>query len=228
MFKIEINGKTNNKSLDKEGEKMVVLFIFFICALFVASIYFGKIQIEIADFKFSSTNKKLIDEKYLAYIRLKLLGKITVFRLKITSTMIEKIKQKKDFQKKFKDKLELFGFQIIENQDRFDLKILEALKSSNIKIKDFDLEVEIGTENAVLTSMLVAFLGTVFSIVLNGKKFVIHPRFINQNFINFSISGIFEVKMNHIISIIFNFNKKEGVREHERTSDRRPYDYSYE
>lgn len=207
---------------------MVLLFIFFICILIVICIYFSKIQIQITDFKFSSTNKKLIDEKYVAYLRLKILSKITIFRLKITSARIEKIKQKKDFQKRFKDKLELLGFQIIENKDRFDLKILEALKSSNIKIKDFDLEVEIGTENAVLTSMLVAFLGTIFAIVLNGKQFIIHPRFINQNLINISISGIFEVKMNHIISMIFNFNKKEGVNKHERTSNRRPYDYSYE
>ena len=61
-----------------------------------------------------------------------------------------------------------------------------------------------------------------------NKKYIITPLYFNQNIVNIEISGIFEIKMIHIINIIYILNKKEGVKKNERTSNRRSYDYSYE
>ena len=56
----------------------------------------------------------------------------------------------------------------------------------------------------------------------------IYPVYNYQNLLNIEFSGIFEIKMIHIINIIYILNKKEGVKKNERTSNRRSYDYSYE
>ena len=57
-----------------------------------------------------------------------------------------------------------------------------------------------------------------------------NPVYQNQNLVNLSVSGIFEVKLRHIINIIYILNRKEkkGVKKYERTSNRGSYDYSYE
>ena len=60
------------------------------------------------------------------------------------------------------------------------------------------------------------------------QKFNVKPVFINKNLLNIDFSGIFEIKMIHIINIIYILNKKEGVKKYERTSNRRSYAYSYE
>ena len=55
----------------------------------------------------------------------------------------------------------------------------------------------------------------------------VEPIYNSQNLINIAISGIFQIKMIHIINTIYVLNKKGGI-EYERTSNRRSYDYSYE
>ena len=100
-----------------------------------------------------------------------------------------------------------------------------------------NLYIEIGTENAGLTSIIVPAISTIISIILRKKvkkvkkqKFIVQPIFQNRNLVNLSFTGIFEIKISHIINIIYRFYKKEkeGVKEYERTSNRGAYDYSYE
>jgi len=113
--------------------------------------------------------------------------------------------------------------------------MIKAFKSLNINIENINLKIEMGTENAALTAIIVPVISTVLSIILSRKikreqnqKFEIKPIYINQNLINIMFSGIFEIKMIHIINIIYILNKKEGVGKNERTSNRRTYDYGYE
>ena len=58
-------------------------------------------------------------------------------------------------------------------------------------------------------------------------KYNIKPIYNNQNLIIGEFSGIFQIKMIHIINI-YVLKRKEGVKKNERTSHRRSYDYSYE
>ena len=111
----------------------------------------------------------------------------------------------------------------------------EKINKDKFNIKKINLSINIGTENASLTALLVAIISSITGIVfrksiIDSKKqsFRIVPVYINKNLINIAVSGIFEIKMIHIINIMYVLNKKKGVKKNERTSNRRTYDYSYE
>ena len=99
------------------------------------------------------------------------------------------------------------------------------------------LRIDIGTENAVLTSFMVPILGMLISVFIKNnatdyekQNFIIQPIYCNKNLLNILFSGIFEFKMIHIINIIYILIRKEGVKKNERTttSNRRTYGHSYE
>ncbi|MFR5312918.1 MAG: hypothetical protein ACLTGH_00600 [Clostridia bacterium] len=113
----------------------------------------------------------------------------------------------------------------------------EILKHfSDIQVNKLNLKIKIGTENVFFTSMIIPIVSSIISIILMKKitnvekqKYVVEPIYLNQNILEILISGIFEIKMIHIISIIYILKQKEeGVKKNERTSNRRSYDYGYE
>ena len=114
--------------------------------------------------------------------------------------------------------------------------IKEIIKNiTDIKINKLNLKIKIGTENAFFTSMIIPIISSIISIILMKKitnvekqKYIVEPIYLNQNILEILISGIFEMKMIHIINIIYILIKKEGVKKNERTSNRRTYDYGYE
>ena len=203
---------------------MVFLFAFI---LILVIIYFSKIQVKIINLKFSSIMPRHLNKDYKIAIRWYILSKIPIMKFNINKTKMEKIK--------IKEKIRNIDFKILEEQGKIDVKKLKTLKELKMKIKSVNLNLEIGTENAALTSILVPVISTVIAIVLRKKVrkyenqiFIINSVYLNQNLLNISLSGIFEIKINHIINMIYILNKKEGVNKYERTSNRRSYDYSYE
>ena len=123
----------------------------------------------------------------------------------------------------------------IQDKVKVDKNFFKAIKKINLKIEKLNLNMEIGTENATLTSVIVPAISTIIAIYLRKKiknyenqTFIIQPVYQNQNLINIYISGIFEIKMIHIIDMLYMLNKKGEVKNYERTSNRRTYDYSYE
>ena len=203
---------------------MVFLFAFI---LILVIIYFSKIQVKIINLKFSSIMPRHLNKDYKIAIRWYILSKIPIMKFNINKTKMEKIK--------IKEKIRNIDFKILEEQGKIDVKKLKTLKELKMKIKSVNLNLEIGTENAALTSILVPVISTVIAIVLRKKVrkyenqiFIINSVYLNQNLLNISLSGIFEIKINHIINMIYILNKKEGVNKYERTSNRRTYDYSYE
>lgn len=199
-----------------------------IIALIVILI-FSKIRIQVVNFRFSSQTRRHINKDYKIIIKLYALGFIPILKINIMKAKLEKIK--------LKEKIKNIDLSYLEKNPSFNKEIWKAIKKLNISIKNINLHVDLGTENASLTSVLVPVISTVIAIVLRKKVrnfenqiFMIQPIYQNQNLVNLYISGIFEIKMSHIINIIYMLNKKErkGVKEYERTSNRRPYDYSYE
>ena len=210
---------------------MVFLFLSIIIALFVLILLFSKIQVQIINLEFSSKSKKHINKDYNIIFRLYVFERIPVLKINITKTKMEKIKVKEKVKEKLKD----IDIKLIQGKNKFDKNFFKAIKNTNIQIRNINLNIKLGTENAVLTSILVPIISTIIAIFLQKKVnnyenqiFIINPLYINENLINILLSGIFEIKMIHIINIIYILNKKEGVRKYERTSDRRTYDYSYE
>lgn len=202
---------------------MVFLFVFLVFILLI----FSKIQIQIDNLSFSSNRIRHINKDYQIIIKLLVFSKIPIFKYNITKTKLEKLR--------LKEKVRNMDFKILKNRNKFDKKMLKATKKINISIKKIKLYIELGTENASLTSIIIPIASTVIANIFYKKvenyknqNFTIKPIYINQNLINILIDGIFEIKMIHIINIIYILNKKEGVKKYERTSNRRSYDYSYE
>ena len=206
----------------------VLLMFLVICTIFLL---FSKVRIKIENLRFTSVNKKHINDNYEIVIGLYVLNKIPIIKLLINKEKIDKIKANKSL----KNKMEKINIKLIQDKDKFDKRILEAFKSLDPNIEQMNLEIQVGTENASLTAIIVPTISTALSIILRKymktykkQNYKVEPIYINQNLINIEISSIFEIKMIHIINIIYILNKKEGVKKYERTSNRRSYDYSYE
>ena len=228
MIKKSHEGKTNIKQ-PKEAIILVFLFAFLLVLTFFILILFSKIRIEIVNLKISSISNKHVNNNYKIVIKLCTLYKIPIIKVNLTKNKLEKLK--------IKEKIKKIDLKVLKNKNDIDKNFLKAIKKVNISIKKINLRIELGTENASLTAFLVCLLSSIISILFSKKvtnyekqKYIINPIYNNQNIINMLISGIFEMKMIHIINIIYilNKNKKEGVKKNERTSNRRPYEYSYE
>lgn len=206
------------------------MFFFFVCLIFliiVIILTFSKIRIQIINLQYMSQQKRHINKDYKIVIKLCVLGKIPILKIDITKGKLEKLK--------LKEKIKDIDLKVIQDKNKFNKDLIKVFKGLNLQIKDINLKMEIGTENASLTSIIVPVVSTIIALILRKKikeyenqTFIINPIYINQNLINILISGIFEFKMIHIINMIYVLNKKEGVKKHERTSNRRSYGYGYE
>lgn len=193
--------------------------------IFFYILIFSKIRIEIINFRFTSMNKKHLNENYKIIIKLRIFNKFTIFKIILTKNKLKNLNLKQDAK--------IIRTKIIEN--KIDKRVFKIIKNIKIIIKRLNLSIDIGTEDASLTALLVAIISSITGVIfrksiIDSKKqiFKIVPVYVNKNLININVSGIFEIKMIHIINIIYILNKKEGVKYNERTSNRRAYDYSYE
>ena len=206
---------------------MVFLYIIgFVLTIFIILI-FSKIQIKIENFKFTSETIRHINTDYKFVIKLYILSKIPILKISITKKFLEKLK--------LKEKMKTFEMDLIENKLKVDKNFFKAMKKLDVNIKHLNLRIDLGTENASFTSLLIPILSTIISMLLRNRikdyknqHYIINPIFTNQNLINIELSSIFEIKMIHIIDSIYVLNKKEGVEKYERTSNRRAYDNCYE
>lgn len=207
---------------------MVFLFIFLLVfMIFICILIFSKIRIEIINFKFTSMSEKHLNEDYKIIIKLRIFSKFTIFKIILTEKKLKRLNLQQEAK--------IIKTRIIENKSKIDKKIFKVMKKIKINIKKINLSIDIGTEDASLTALLVAIISSITGVIfrksiIDSKKqiFKIVPVYVNKNLININVSGIFEIKMIHIINIIYVLNKKEGVKKNERTSNRRTYDYSYE
>lgn len=193
----------------------------------------SKLDIKMINLIIDSQSKKHINDRYEIIIKLKVFGNLPILKFTLNKSRLRKIKQ----SRKMNEKVKQLEKDIIQNRNKFDKNMMKGLKefSKNIYMEKLDLQIELGTENAFLTSMFVAFFSSILSIIFSRihvreKNIVyeIEPVYRNENSIKIEISGIFQIKLIHIINTIYVLNKKGGRKNHERTSNRRSYDYSYE
>ena len=212
---------------------MVFLFILLIFLVLGLVILTSKLDIRMINLIIDSQSKKYINDRYEIIIKLKIFGNIPILKFTLNKSRLRKIKQ----SRKMNEKVKQLEKDIIQNKNKLDVQIIKGLKefSKNIYMEKLDLQIELGTENAFLTSMLVAIFSSILSITFSRihvkEKNIIYeiePIYMNKNSIKIEISGIFQIKLIHIINTIYVLNKKGGRKNHERTSNRRSYDYSYE
>ena len=203
---------------------MVFLFIFLIIILIIIT---TKIKFEIQNLKFSTITKPHLNNKYQIKIKIYTFGILPIFNIKINNKKINKILK----NQKVKEKIKEQQTKIIENKANINKELITSLKNIRTEIKEINLKISIGTENASLTAFVIPVISTLLAIILSkqiNKSFLVTPVYIDQNLINIEGSGIFEIKMIHIINTICILNKKRKGDKNERTSNRRSYDYGYE
>ena len=233
MFKLKKIGKTNINAYEKEAN--ILVFLFILLAILILALVFvtSKIEIKIVNLVVDSQSKNYIGNKYEIIIKLKILGNIPIIKIKLTKNKLQKIYKKL----KKKEKIKKLEEDIYTNKDKIDLKLIELAKEikKSIDVDYLNLVIKLGTENAFTTAIIVAIISTIISVLVSNQKieenelmYKIEPIYNNQNLIKFQFSGIFKIKMIHIINIMYLLNKKGGINKYERTSNRRSYDYSYE
>lgn len=209
---------------------MVFLFLLLLILILGILLRYSKLRIQIKNVKFTSQTTKHLEDDYKIKIQICILNKIPIFQYTISQEKIKKSKAKEKIQmleEKYKGTL-----------PKVNRKIFGYLKEMKITMKDINLYMDLGTENAAFTALLVPCISTILMMLLQRKTitcndniyFKINPMYVGKNLINLAFSGIFEIKMYHIINIIKILGKEEkkGVKENERTSNRGTYDYSYE
>ena len=193
----------------------------------------SKLDIKMINLIIDSQSKKHLNDRYEIVIRLKIFGNIPILKLTINQNKLNKIQQ----SWKMTEKVKQLEKDILQNRNQFDKQIIKGLKDfgKGIYIETLNLEIELGTENAFLTSILVAIFSSILSMAFSrihvrekNIAYKIKPIYKNENSIKIEISGIFQMKLIHIINTIYVLNKKGGRKNYERTSNRRSYDYSYE
>lgn len=177
-------------------------------------------------------NNKTKSKNIKAYIQLYFLNKIKIAQIEISKDKLKKIPINK-----IKKELNKMDIQEIKN-DKFEKQeIKRALKALNIKLEKLKLQMNIGTEDVLLTTVIVAILSAGIGLLLphiiktyeeDKYYYEIIPSYNNTNEIKLNFECIIYTKMVHIIYVIYILIKMRRVKKNERTSNRRTYDYSYE
>ncbi len=210
-----------------------MVLVFFICTFIILTILLlilSTISIRAEKVEVSNLNEEhKIKYDYKVYLELYFFNKLKILSIKIDKDKINKLD--------IKDKIKNVNFRKVKNDVLNKEELKEIIKTLNIDLVKLNLKIELGTIDVIITSGIIAIIGATLGITLahvikeynkEKLKFEIYPIYQNKNLIKMSLNCIIKVKMVHIISIIYLLLRKRRVEKHERTSNRRAYDYSYE
>ena len=141
--------------------------------------------------------------------------------------------------KKIYSKVQLEKIDLKKFKKVFKLSDLKELTKLHLKISDLNLEMNIGTKSPLVTSFLVVTISNAISLLLphlvnnlkdNRYFYNIKPLYYNKELYKINVDCIIEIKMVHIINVIYYIFLKKGRRKNERstTSNRKSYAYSHE
>ena len=218
---------------------MLVVFIFLgiitIILLLFILLVFSTVRIEVRKFKADNyVKKEKIVKEYIFFIHLYLFNKIKWFSLKIdakrsakfkSGTLLKMIDKKLGIRRG--EEIKKIERWIIQNRkDIFNRKRLKDLRDLKLFISKINLDLGIGTENVIVTAFTTAFISSAISILLgqNVKKsnvknchYIITPLYLNKNVFKVDAHCIIEVKMVHIMSLMYVLIKKQPRALHEVT-----------
>ena len=141
--------------------------------------------------------------------------------------------------KKIYSKVQLEKIDLKKFKKVFKLSDLKELTKLHLKILDLNLDMNIGTKSPLVTSFLVVTISNAISLLLphlvnnlkdNRYFYNIKPLYYNKELYKINLDCIIEIKMVHIINVIYYIFLKKGRRKNERstTSNRKSYAYSHE
>jgi len=174
------------------------LFILVIFTILIIAIHTSKIGIDIKNLIIDTDAEEKINEDGKIYVYLLLFNKIKLFRKNVRNIPMKDVKfETSDFDIK-----------IFKNKD-IKINYLELIQNSNIDIKNIDLNVNIGTEDAGITAILVGILAGILGIIIKKPKYQILPIYANRNLLKINLNGIFTIYLMHYIYKFIKNNIKE-------------------
>ena len=177
---------------------MFFLFILVIFTILIIAIHTSKIGIDIKNLIIDTDAEEKINEDGKIYVYLLLFNKIKLFRKNVRNIPMKYVKfETSDFDIK-----------IFKNKD-IKINYLELTQNINIDIKNIDLNVNIGTEDAGITAILVGILAGILGIIIKKPKYQILPIYANRNLLKINLNGIFTIYLMHYIYKFIKNNIKE-------------------
>lgn len=177
---------------------MFFLFILVIFTILIIAIHTSKIGIDIKNLIIDTDAEEKINEDGKIYVYLLLFNKIKLFRKNVRNIPMKDVKfETSDFDIK-----------IFKNKD-IKINYLELIQNINIDIKNIDLNVNIGTEDAGITAILVGILAGILGTIIKKPKYQILPIYANRNLLKINLNGIFTIYLMHYIYKFIKNNIKE-------------------
>lgn len=177
---------------------MFFLFILVIFTILIIAIHTSKIGIDIENLIIDTDAEEKINEDGKIYVYLLLFNKIKLFRKNVRNIPMKDVKfEASDFDIK-----------IFKNKD-IKINYFELIRNINIDIKNIDLNVKIGTEDAGITAILVGILAGILGIIIKKPKYQILPIYANRNLLKINLNGIFTIYLIHYIYKFIKDNIKE-------------------
>ena len=182
---------------------MFFLFILIILFILGLAIHTSRIGIEIENLRIDTERPKgekiNKDSKIIVYLLI--FKKFKVFKkdVKKIDKKESKVLKNKDLKNNYKD-------------------ILQNIK---IDFKQIDLNIQLGTQDAVLTAILTGIVSAILGIILKKPKYQVIPIYSNKNFVKIRLDCIISIYlMQYIYKLIYskvkdlsskNLNKKVEV-----------------
>ena len=231
---------------------MVLFFVIITMALVCIIVIFN------SSFKLSISKLKIDTENgnidYEIKFGLYFMKKIRIIGLKLNKDKQEKIKRRiqklqnskliKKLSKTSIKKIPLKLEKKLEREILFNnikpLKLAKIIfKNLKIEILKFKMNLQIGLEDVIITSSLITIISVIVPIILrltnkyikniNNYRYKILPIYGNKNVLKLDLDCIINLKLVHIINIIYIIEKmKRRSDKNERTSNRSSYDYCHE
>ena len=196
---------------------MFFLFLIGVIIIIFIIIFTSEIWLEINNFKVNTENQEILNEDYIVEISVIILHKIKIIKQNIKNINSKNIRvgNRTISTKAFKKK---------------DVNIDYKLLIKNISVKKVKLNIEIGTENAALTAIIVGFISAIIGIIIKMPEYKIIPIYNGKNLLKIDLDCIIRIYLIHYIyeQILNKISKRKKVKNNERTSNRKPYDNCYE
>ena len=177
---------------------MFFLFILVIFTILIIAIHTSKIGIDIKNLIIDTDAEEKINEDGKIYVYLLLFNKIKLFRKNVRNIPMKDVKfEASDFDIK-----------VFKNKD-IKINYLELIQNINIDIRKIDLDLQIGTEDAGITAILVGILAGILGIIIKKPKYQILPIYANRNLLKINLNGIFTIYLIHYIYKFIKDNIKE-------------------
>ena len=177
---------------------MFFLFILVIFTILIIAIHTSKIGIDIENLIIDTDAEEKINEDGKIYVYLLLFNKIKLFRKNVRKIPMKDVKfEASDFDIK-----------IFKNKD-IKINYFELIRNINIDIRKIDLDVQIGTEDAGVTAILVGIFAGILGIIIKKPKYQILPIYANRNLLKINLNGIFTIYLMHYIYKFIEDNIKE-------------------